>query len=120
MKLKQGRRLRIFDAHSIFKNGKVIFMIEPISKYIVNVARQTRQHASVWVGAGPRATLALLSASRALAALEERDFVIPEDVKTLAVPVLEHRIVLRPEFEMEGVEIREVINAVLEAVEVPR
>jgi MoxR-like ATPase len=93
---------------------------EPISKYIVNVARQTRQHASVWVGAGPRATLALLSASRALAALEERDFVIPEDVKTLAVPVLEHRIVLRPEFEMEGVEIREVINAVLEAIEVPR
>jgi len=93
---------------------------EPISKYIVNIARQTRQHPSVWVGAGPRATLALLSASRALAALEERDFVIPEDVKALAVPVLEHRIVLRPEFEMEGVEIREVINAVLEAVEVPR
>jgi len=93
---------------------------EPISNYIVNVARQTRQHASVWVGAGPRATLALLTASRALAALEERDFVLPEDVKTLAVPVLEHRIVLRPEFEMEGLEIREVINAVLEAVEVPR
>ncbi len=93
---------------------------EAICSYIVNVARQTRQHASVWVGAGPRATLALLSASRALAALEERDFVIPEDVKTLAAPVLEHRIVLRPEFEMEGVEIREVINAVLEAVEVPR
>jgi MoxR-like ATPase len=93
---------------------------EAICSYIVNVARQTRQHASVWVGAGPRATLALLSASRALAALEERDFVIPEDVKALAVPVLEHRIVLRPEFEMEGVEIREVINAVLEAVEVPR
>ncbi len=93
---------------------------EAISSYIVNVARQTRQHASVWVGAGPRATLALLSASRALAALEERDFVLPEDVKALAGPVLEHRIVLRPEFEMEGVEIREVINAVLEAVEVPR
>lgn len=93
---------------------------EAISSYMVNVARQTRQHPSVWVGAGPRATLALLSASRALAALEERDFVLPEDVKTLAVPVLEHRMVLRPEFEMEGVEIREVINAVLEAVEVPR
>lgn len=91
-----------------------------ISSYIVNVARQTRQHASVWVGAGPRATLALLSASRALAALEERDFVLPEDVKTLAIPVLEHRMVLKPEFEMEGVEIREVIKAVLEAVEVPR
>jgi len=93
---------------------------DAISSYIVSIARQTRQHPSVWVGAGPRATLALLSATRALAALEERDFVLPEDVKALAVPVLEHRIVLRPEFEMEGVEIREVINAVLETVEVPR
>jgi MoxR-like ATPase len=93
---------------------------EAISNYIVSLARQTRQHAAVWVGAGPRATLALLSASRALAALEERDFVLPEDVKALAAPVLEHRMLLRPEFEMEGLEIREVINAVLEAVEVPR
>jgi MoxR-like ATPase len=93
---------------------------DAISSYIVSVARQTRQHAAIWVGAGPRATLALLSASRALAALEERDFVLPEDVKTLAAPVLEHRVLLRPEFEMEGVEIREVIKAVLEAVEVPR
>jgi len=93
---------------------------EAISGYIVNLARQSRQHPAVWVGGGPRATLALLSASQALAALEERDFVVPEDVKTLAVPVLEHRMLLRPEFEMEGVVIREVINAVLEGVEVPR
>ena len=93
---------------------------DAISNYIVALVRQTRQHAAVWVGAGPRATLALLSASRALAALEERDFVLPEDVKTMAGPVLEHRILLRPEFEMEGIELREVINAVLEGVEVPR
>ena len=93
---------------------------EAVRNYIVNLVRQTRQHAAVWVGAGPRGTLGLVSASRALAALDERDFVLPEDVKTLAVPVLEHRILLRPEFEMEGVEIREVINAVLETVEVPR
>ena len=93
---------------------------DPITNYIVNLVRQTRQHAAVWVGAGPRATLALLSASRALAALEERDFVLPEDVKAMAGPVLEHRMLLKPEFEMEGVELREVINAVLEAVEVPR
>jgi MoxR-like ATPase len=93
---------------------------EAISNYIVNLVRQTRQHPAIWVGAGPRATLALLSASRALAGLEDRDFVLPEDVKTLAAPVLEHRMLLRPEFEMEGVELREVINAVLEMVEVPR
>ena len=93
---------------------------EAVSSYIVNIVRQTRQHAAVWVGAGPRGTLALLSASRALAALEDRDFVLPEDVKMLAIPVLEHRMLLRPDFEMEGVEVREVINAVLETVEVPR
>jgi MoxR-like ATPase len=93
---------------------------EAVSSYIVSLVRQTRQHAAVWIGAGPRATLALLSAARALAALEERDFVLPEDVKTLAIPVLEHRMLLRPEFEMEGVELRDVINAVLGAVEVPR
>jgi MoxR-like ATPase len=93
---------------------------DAISSYIVDVARQTRQHPAVWVGAGPRATLALLSATRALAALEERDFVVPEDVKALAGPVLEHRMLLRPEFEMEGAEIREVVKSVLEAVEVPR
>lgn len=93
---------------------------ESISGYIVNLVRQTRSHAAVWIGAGPRGTLALLSASRALAALERRDFVLPEDVKTLAAPVLEHRMLLRPEFEMEGVEVREVINSVLETVEVPR
>lgn len=93
---------------------------EAVGGYIVNLVRQTRQHAAIWVGAGPRATLALLSASRALAGLEGRDFVLPEDVKTLAVPVLEHRMLLRPEFEMEGVDLREVINSVLETVEVPR
>ena len=93
---------------------------DAISSYIVSLARQTREHAAVWVGAGPRATLALLSASRALAILEDRDFVAPEDVKALAAPVLEHRMLLRPEVEIEGVSIREVINSVLEAVEVPR
>jgi MoxR-like ATPase len=93
---------------------------DAISNYIVALVRQTRQHAAVWVGAGPRATLALLSASRALAALSERDFVLPEDVKTLASSVLEHRMLLRPEFEMEGVEVLEVINAILESVQVPR
>jgi MoxR-like ATPase len=93
---------------------------EAVSDYIVRLVRQTRQHAAVWIGAGPRATLALLLASRAAAVLEGRDFVLPEDVKTLASPVLEHRMLLRPESEMEGVELREVINAVLEIVEVPR
>jgi len=88
--------------------------------YIVSVVRQTRQHESVLVGAGPRATQALLLASRAAAALDGRDFVSPDDVNTLALPVLTHRLMLRPEYEIEGLTIPEVIQQLLDSVPVPR
>ena len=93
---------------------------EELTGYAVDLIRATRQHESVLVGAGPRATQALLLASRAHAALALRDFVTPDDVKTLAVPVLEHRLILRPEFEIEGMSIGEVIQAILQQVAVPR
>jgi MoxR-like ATPase len=93
---------------------------EELAGYAVDLIRATRQHESVLVGAGPRATQALLLASRAHAALALRDFVTPDDVKTLAVPVLEHRLILRPEFEIEGMSIGEVIQAILQQVAVPR
>jgi MoxR-like ATPase len=88
--------------------------------YLVDVVRATRHHESVLVGAGPRATQALLLASRAAAALAGRDFVTPDDIKSLAGPVLEHRLILRPEFEIEGISVAEVIEKVLQAVAVPR
>jgi MoxR-like ATPase len=88
--------------------------------YIVGVVRATRMQESVLVGAGPRATQALVLAARVRAALENRDFVTPDDIKSLAVPVLGHRLVLRPEFEIEGLTINEVVAQVLEAVGVPR
>src|SRR5947209_5563829 len=93
---------------------------EEILGYLVDIVRGTRQHESVLVGAGPRATQSLLHASRALAALNGRDFVTPDDVKVMAVPVLEHRLILRPEFEIEGLGIREVIESILQQVAVPR
>src|SRR5689334_4121433 len=93
---------------------------EEILGYLVDIVRGTRQHESVLVGAGPRATQSLLHASRALAALNGRDFVTPDDVKAMAVPVLEHRLILRPEFEIEGLGIREVIESILQQVAVPR
>src|SRR5436190_14888074 len=93
---------------------------EDIVAYLVDVVRATRQHESVLVGAGPRATQSLLHASRALAALSGRDFVTPDDIKAMAVPVLEHRLILRPEFEIEGLGIREVIESILQGVAVPR
>jgi len=93
---------------------------EEIVGYLVDIVRGTRGHESVLVGAGPRATQSLLHASRALAALNDRDFVTPDDVKAMAVPVLEHRLILRPEFEIEGLGIREVIESILQQVAVPR
>jgi len=88
--------------------------------YLVDIVRATRQHESVLVGAGPRATQSLLAASRAYAAMSGRDFVTPDDIKNMAAPVLEHRLILRPEFEIEGVTVAEVIQQILQQIAVPR
>ncbi len=93
---------------------------EELLDYLVDVVRATRSDDSVLVGAGPRATQSLLLASRATAAISGRDYVTPDDVKAMSIPVLDHRIILRPEYEIEGVTVAEVINKVLEGVAVPR
>jgi MoxR-like ATPase len=90
-----------------------------LAGYIVDLVRRTRSHESVLVGAGPRATQALVMASRVHAALDKRDFVTPDDVKALARPVLEHRLILRPEFEIEGMTAAEAVDKVVETVAVP-
>ena len=97
-----------------------IVVREELIGYVVEIVRRTRRHESVLTGAGPRATQALLLASRALAAVAGRDFVSPDDVKTMTRPVLEHRLILRPEFEIEGLTVREVIERILQEVTVPR
>ncbi|PWU20623.1 MAG: magnesium chelatase [Verrucomicrobia bacterium] len=97
-----------------------ITLREELIGYLVDIVRATRQHESVLVGAGPRATQALIMASRASAALAGRDFVTPDDIKTMAVPVLEHRLILRPEFEIEGLSVLEVIQQILQQIAVPR
>jgi len=93
---------------------------EELIDYAVTIVRTTRAHDSILVGASPRATEALLTASRAAAALDGRDFVTPDDVKTYALAVLGHRIVLRPEYEIEGVTVQEAVDRVLQDVTVPR
>jgi MoxR-like ATPase len=93
---------------------------EELMGYAVDIVRHSRSHDSVLVGAGPRATQALLLASRAHAALAGRDFVTPDDVRLLAPPVLEHRLVLRPEYEIEGMNPSEVVARILQQVAVPR
>lgn len=93
---------------------------EELLGYIVDIVRATREHDSVLVGAGPRATQALLLAGRAHAALDGRDFLTPDDVKSMAVSVLEHRLILRPEYEIEGASVAEVIEGILQQIAVPR
>jgi MoxR-like ATPase len=97
-----------------------ILVKEELVTYLVDLVRRTRRHEGVLVGAGPRATQALLLSSRAAAALSGRDFVTPDDIKAMALPVLGHRIILRPEYEIEGLSIDEVIEGILQEVTVPR
>ena len=99
---------------------EAIVVKEELSAYIVDIVRQTRKHPSVLVGAGPRATQAFILAARTHAAIQGRDFITPDDIKTLALPVLEHRLILRPEFEIEGLTLSEVIDEILKGVAVPR
>jgi MoxR-like ATPase len=99
---------------------ETITVREELIAYVVDIVRATRASDFVLVGAGPRATQALLLASRASAAIAGRDFVTPDDVKSLCEAVLGHRLVLRPEYELEGVTIGEVLTKVLVQVAVPR
>jgi len=91
-----------------------------IQGYILRIVSATRKDESVQIGAGPRASLALLECSRAHAALRQRDFVTPDDVKEMASAVLVHRVTLSPEAEMEGSTLDDVVRRTLEGVEVPR
>jgi MoxR-like ATPase len=97
-----------------------ILVRDELTAYIVDLVRATRTDESVLTGAGPRATQALLAGGRAKAALDGRDYVTPDDIRQLAIPVLSHRIILRPEFEIEGLSVNEVLNRLLEQVAVPR
>ncbi len=93
---------------------------DELISYVVDLVRATREHQSVLVGASPRATQGLLLAARAAAAMAGRDFVVPDDIKDLAIPVMEHRLVLRPEFEIEGLTTAEVIGDILHQVAIPK
>ena len=96
-------------------------ILEPeLIKYIAEIVSQTRQHNAVFLGASPRASLAILNSARAFAAMRARDFVQPDDIKTVTYPVLRHRIILTPEKEMEGLGIDEVVKRIIQSVEVPR
>lgn len=99
---------------------KTIVMEEKLLQFIATLVHQTRNHKSIYLGASPRASLAIMNASKALAAIAGRDFVTPEDIVEAVLPVLRHRIILSPDKEMEGVSEDAVLEQIIHALDIPR
>lgn len=97
-----------------------VYVEQNLLRYIAYMVHETRNNASLFLGASPRASVAILNGSKAYAALHGRDFVTPEDIKTVALPVLRHRVILTPDKEMEGITADEIVKQMVDKIEVPR
>ena len=105
---------------SLKQQIKTQLIEEKLLQFIAKLIQQTRNHKSIYLGASPRASLAIMNASKAIAAMQGRDFVTPEDILTVVPPVLRHRIILSPDKEMEGITEDEVIRQIIQGMDVPR
>jgi MoxR-like ATPase len=97
-----------------------VLIEEKILNYIASIVVKTRTHPHLYLGGSPRASLSIMNAAKAFAAISGRDFVIPEDVKRAVIPVLRHRMILSPDREMEGMTTEQVIDMIVQSVEIPR
>lgn len=97
-----------------------IIVEENLIKYIIQLVAATRKNPNLYLGASPRASIAILNASKACAAINNRDFVTPDDIKYVTTPVLRHRVALTPEKEMEGIHVDTVIQQLIDKIEIPR
>jgi len=105
---------------SLRQQVKTLLIEERLMQFIAKLIHQTRNHKSIYLGASPRASLAVMNASKAVAAMQGRDFVTPEDILNVVAPVLRHRIILAPDKEMEGITEDEVIKQIIQGMDVPR
>lgn len=113
----------VFTASDLKKVQELIEQVkieDQILKYIAEISNATRNHVKLYLGGSPRASLSMLKASKALAAINGRDFVIPDDVQFVAPHVLNHRLIMTPEAEMEGGLIEDLIKEIVHEIEVPR
>jgi len=99
---------------------KNILMEEKLLQFIARLIHQTRNHKSIYLGASPRASLCIMNAAKAIAAMKGRDFATPDDIREIVIPVLRHRIILAPDKEMEGITEDEVIRQIIQGMDVPR
>jgi len=107
------------ELHTCSEAAKEIFVHEAVREYIVRLVQATRRCPDLAMGASPRASLALYRTSQALAGIEGRNFVLPDDVKAMALPVLPHRVILNPESRLRGQNTWEVIQSLLDTVPAP-
>jgi MoxR-like ATPase len=122
-RLESGSVGSVLDAGGLSGLKATLKQVEiraEVQNYLVQLVRASRSHPSILVGAGPRATQAMVLAGRAMAALRGNDYVTPDDVRSLARPILEHRLVLRPEYEIEGLEAGEIVDQLVKQIPVPR
>ncbi|CAM2834585.1 MoxR family ATPase [Paenibacillus sediminis] len=96
-----------------------VYIDEGVTNYLLSIVRKTREHPAILLGASPRASLALMNASKAYALISERDYVLPDDIKTLAPYVLSHRMLLRPEARLESATAKSVLEYIIQHVNVP-
>lgn len=119
--LKSVQAVLTVDALTTYREQvRRIHIDAKLLQYIARIIHKTRKHKDLYLGASPRASLAVLSTSKAYAAMQGRDFVTPEDVQKMFVPVLRHRVILSPEKEMEGGTTDEVVSLLIKGEEVPR
>jgi MoxR-like ATPase len=108
---------QIQEARAIIRN---LFVEPKLLEFIAKIVNETRNNSSLYLGASPRASLAIVHSAKAFAAIQDRDFVTPEDIIAVAGPVLAHRILLSPEKEMEGLTTSDIVNQIIKKIEVPR
>ena len=112
--------LTIDQINRLRRQIRQILVEEKLLQFIARLVHQTRNHKSIYLGGSPRASLAVMNASKAIAAMQGRDFVTPEDIREVVTPVLRHRIILSPDKEMEGVSEEDVIRQIMQGLDVPR
>lgn len=118
-----GETARVLSAEEIAAyRAKVheVYCEDNLLRYIAQIIHETRNSPALFLGASPRASVAILNGAKAYAAIHGRDFITPEDIKIIALPVLRHRVILTPDKEMEGVTSDEVIRQIVDKIEVPR
>ncbi len=114
---------KVFDAKKLKKCTDIVndvFIKDELLDYIAQMIFDTRNNGDLFLGASPRASLSIMRTSKAVAAMKGRDFVTPDDIQHVAYPVLNHRIILSPEREMEGLEAEDIIRNIIKKIQVPR